>query len=189
MSRPVSFGKGRPRKPRPTVETTPRIFIGDIARALFTPRPREATVRVVVNGKPEVLDVVFEDRNFGGRGQPYFLCRTCARKCQHLYLRDDPRDGRRLACRQCSGGLTYKSQHTRTRGLNRVRRLREKIGALPSPLAPIPQRPAHWRRDYWARTVAELAAAESVIAARLRDTLGQVRRRLKRDRHHSNRAI
>ena len=183
MSRPVSFGKGRPRKPRPTVETTPRIFIGDIARALFTPRPREATVCVVVNGKPEVLDVVFEDRNYGGRGQPYFLCGTCSRKCQHLYLRDDPRDGRRLTCRRCSSGVTYASRCTRRRGINRVRRLREKIGALPSPLMPIPERPRHVRRDYWTRAIARIAAAETLVAAELHDMLVRARRRLKHERH------
>jgi len=180
MFRPVSFGKGRPRKPRPTVETTPRIFIGDIARALFTPRPREATVRVIVNGKPEVLDVVFEDRNFGGRGQPYFLCGTCARKCQHLYLylRDDLRDGRRLTCRRCAGPLTYASQHTRRRAINRARNLRRRLGAPANILAPLPPRPRYVRRDYWTRAVRKLAAAEAALAAQLHAIIPRVRRRL-----------
>jgi hypothetical protein len=156
---------------------------------LFTAsRARAATVNVVINGKPEAIDVVFDDRNYGGRGQPYFLCGTCSRKCRHLYLRDEPRDGprdgRRLVCRRCAG-VTYKSQHTRRRGLNRARRLREKIGALPSPLAPLPSRPRHWRRDYWARTVAELARAEVALAAQLHAMIPRVRRRLRHE--HSNR--
>jgi hypothetical protein len=191
MFRPHAFGKGRPRKAQPTVETTPRISIGDlrgVARSLFTAsRVRETTVNVVINDKPEAIELMFDPRFFGGV-QALFLCGTCSRKCQHLYFRDDPRDGRRLACRRCAG-LTYKSQHTRRRGLNRVRRLREKIGALPSPLAPIPQRPRYVRRDYWVRRLAELARAEAALAAQLHAIIPRMRRRLKHDRHHSNRAI
>src|SRR5262249_45183698 len=93
------FGRGgKPRpKTRPLVEDVPRIGVGDIARSLLTPRAREE-VRVVVNGKPEVLDVVFDDRNYGGRGQAFFLCGTCSKKVQHLYFRDE-----RPVCRQCAG--------------------------------------------------------------------------------------
>src|SRR5262249_36981665 len=115
MSAPFGVG-GRPRKSRPTVEATARIFVGDLARSLFTGLAREGSVTVVINGGPEAISVVCDPRNYGGRGQPYFLCGMCSRKCQHLYLRDDPRDGRRLTCRRCSsgsGGLTYASQHTR----------------------------------------------------------------------------
>jgi|SRR5215831_1653942 hypothetical protein len=180
------FGVGRPRKPQALVETVPRIGVRDLARSLSTASRASATVRVVVNGKPEVLDVVCNPRFFGGE-QALFLCPACSRKCRHLYLRDDPRDGRRLACRQCAG-LTYKSQHVYRRGINRVRRLREKIGALPSPLAPIPQRPRYVRRDYWVRRLAELARAEAALAAQLHAIIPRMRRRLKHDRHHGNRA-
>ena len=179
MPLPV-FGKGRPRKPRPLVETTPRIGVGDlrgIARLPLRGVAREGTVRVLVNGKLEALDVVCEARNYGGGGQRYFLCPTCSRRVWHLYLRDE-----RLVCRRCAG-LTYRSQHTRRRGLNRVRDLRRKLGAPPSPLAPVPPRPSRWRRDYHARLLAQLVAAEGVIAAQLRDMVGAVRRRLKRDRN------
>ena len=182
MSLPV-FGKGRPRKSRPTIDTVPRISVRDLARVPSTAsRASGTSVRVVIDGKPETIDVVFDDRNYGGRGQPYFLCGTCSRKCRHLYLRDDPRDWRRLACRQCSG-VVYASQHTRRRGLNRVRRLRAKIGALPSPLASIPQRPRYVRRDYWARALARIAAAETLVAGELHDMLVRVRRRLAHERH------
>jgi hypothetical protein len=75
--------------------------------------------------------------------------------------------------------LTYASQHTRRRGLNRVRRLRQKLGALPSPLAPLPSRPLHWRRDYWMKAAAKLAAAEAALAAQLHAMIPRVRRRLK----------
>jgi len=59
---------------------------------------RETTVSVLVNGKPEALDVVSDARNYGGDGQRFFLCPDCSRKVQHLYLRDE-----RLACRRCAG--------------------------------------------------------------------------------------
>jgi len=181
------FGKGRPRKPRTCVENVPRICVYDLAGSPLRPLAREE-VRVVINGRPEVIEVVRDARFFGGDGQRFFLCPTCSRKCQHLYLRDDPRDGprdgQRLVCRRCAA-LTYKSQHTRRRGLNRVRRLREKLGALPSPLAPLPPRPQHSRRDYWARTIARLAVAEATIAAELHAMIPRVRRRLRYG--HSNR--
>ena len=176
---------------RPLVETTPRIFIGDVARSLLTPRAR-GVVRVLIDGRPETIEIVHEPRNYGGRGAAFFLCGTCSKKVRHLYLRDDPRDGpsdrRWLACRRCSGDLSYASQHTRRRGINRVRRLREKIGALPSPLAPIPQRPRHVRRDYWMKALAKLAAAEAVIAAELRDMVVRARQRIKHERHRDRRA-
>ena len=176
---------GRPRrKTRPFVEDVPRIGIGDLARSLFTRLAREG-VRIVINGAEMVLDVVCEPRHFGGDGRWFFLC-TCGRRVCHLYyVRADERAAQRLACRRCAGPLTYASQHTRRRGLNRVRRLREKIGALPSPLVPLPPRPRHWRRDYWVRTIARLAVAEATIAAELHAMIPRVRRRLRHG--HSNR--
>ena len=143
----------------------------------LSPLAREATVRVLVDGRPEALEVVLEPRTYGGRGEAYLLCPDCSRKVFHLYVRDE-----RLACRQCHG-LDYASRHTRRRGLNRVRNLRHRLGASPSPLAPVPPRPQYWLRDYHARLLAQLVAAEGVIAVQLRDMVGAVRRRLKRDRN------
>ena len=170
MSLPV-FGKGRPRKPRPLVERTPRICVYDLATSPH-PLAREE-VPVIVNGRPEVLEVVRDARNYGGDGQRYFLCPVCSQKVYHLYLRSD---GERLTCRRCAA-LTYASRHTRRRGLNRVRNLRRNLGAPPGLLSPVPPRPRYWSRAYHAKLLAELAEAEVVIAARLRDTLRQVRRR------------
>jgi|SRR5262249_25208721 len=178
MTLPV-FGKGRPRKPRTCVEDVPRICVYDLKKGAAAPLSpsREATIRVAVNGTEMALDVVCDARFFGGDGQRYFLCPHCSRKVWHLYVRDE-----RLACRQCSG-LDYASRHTRRRGLHRVRNLRHRLGALPSPLAPLPPRPKYWRRDHWARAVAALVVAEAMVAAELRAMIPRVRRRLNRDRH------
>ena len=183
MSRLTPFGVGgRPRKSRPLVEQTPRICVYDLAASPFTcPRPREE-LTVVINGRPEVLELVREPRFPGGDGQRFFLCSGCSRKVQHLYLLGN---GERPACRRCSGGLTYASQHTRRRGLNRARNLRLKLGAAPGLLAPIPSKPPRWRRDFWVKAVAELAVAEGKIAGMLHAMVPRVRRRLKHG--HSDR--
>jgi len=171
-----TFGKGRPRKPRPLVDTTPRICVYDVrgvATVPLTAAPARETVTVVINGAEMVIDVVRDARHLGG-AQRYFLC-ACGRRVWHLYLRADERP----MCRRCAGNLDYRSRYVRRRGLNRVRRLREKIGAPPGLLSPIPSRPRYVRRDYWMRAVAKLAAAEAVIAAELHAMVPRVRRRLK----------
>src|SRR5262249_1272111 len=176
---------GKSRKPRACVEDVPRICIYDlqgVARSPFTGFAREATVDVVVNGAKMAIDVVCDARHRGGDGQRYFLCPDCSRKVWHLYVRDE-----QLKCRRCAG-LDYRSKHTRRRGLNRVRRLREKIGALPSPLAPLPQRPRHVRRDYWMKALARIAAAETLVAAELHDMVVGGRRRLRDEQRRDRRA-
>ena len=129
---------------------------------------------------------MFDPRNYGGDGQRFFLCGTCSKKVMHLYFRNE-----RLACRRCAG-LTYRSQHTKRRGLHRARDLRRKLGASEELLAPLPPRPRNvWAAAYYDRLVAQLVAAEAVIAAQLRDMVVRVRQRLKHDRYRdrdSNRA-
>jgi hypothetical protein len=181
-----TFGSGRRHVPRPTVERTPRIYIGDIARSLSTPRAREGSIRVVIDGAEMALDVKCDPRNYGGDGQWFFLCRACSKKVQHLYLRDDPRDERRLVCRRCAGPLTYASQRTNRRGLHRVRNLRRRLGAPVNILAPLPPRPRNvWAAAQYDRLVRELARAEALIAAELHAIVPRVRRRLRHE--HSNR--
>lgn len=198
MTRP--FGVGRSPKPGPYVEHTPRLCVYDldlkkvVAGTPFKARAREGSaieqVHVVINGRPAVLDVVCDARFLGG-GQRYFLCPNpmCSRKVWHLYVQaDEQADGQageRLACRRCVPGLDYRSKHTRRQGVNRVRRLREKIGAPALLLSPIPLRPHGWRKDYWRRTIAQLLAAEASIAKELHVMIPRVRRRLKRDRHRA----
>ena len=147
---------------------------------------REATISILVNGKPEALDVVCDPRNYGGDGQRFFLCPTCSRKVEHLYLRNE-----QLTCKKCAA-LTYRSQLTKRRSLHRARDLRRKLGASEELLAPLPPRPRqHMAAAKYDRLVAQLVVAEAVIAAQLRDIVVRVRRRLKHDRYRdrdSNRA-
>jgi hypothetical protein len=89
----------------------------------------------------------------------------------HLYLHAGE-----IACRQCLG-LSYACKHTRNTAALRARKLRRRLGGLPGLLSPIPPRPRHWRRDDWARAIAELVAVEATLAERLRDMVGRKRKR------------
>jgi hypothetical protein len=62
-------------------------------------------------------------------------------------------------------------------GGDQARKLRRRLGGFPGLLSPIPPRPRHWRRDYYARAIAELVAVEATLAARLRDMVGRRRKR------------
>src|SRR5262249_60672812 len=130
---------GRPRKLRAIVETTPRIGVRDLPRVARLPLTvaREASVSILVNGKPETIDVVSDPRNYGGDGQRFFLCPACSRKVQHLYLLDE-----RLVCRR-GAGLTYRSPHKKRRGPHPVRGLRPHLRAPPGPPRFGPPPPPH----------------------------------------------
>ena len=124
---------------------------------------------------PQELEVVRQDRIHGQ--QAYWRCR-CGAFRSHLYVVDGA-----LACRVCHR-LDYRSRHTLHPAMTKAAKLRRKLGAAPGVLSRLPPRPPRWRRDYWARTVAELAVLEAALAARLHDTVQAVeRRRLKHDRH------
>ena len=162
------FRKGRPRKPRATVETTPRIASPPSAGIA-----REEVV-VLVDGAERRLEVIRQDRINGGLAA-YWRCPTCEALRWHLYLHNGE-----VRCRQCLT-LSYACRHTRNRAALRARKLRRKLGAAPGLLSPLPPRPKYWRRDFYARRLAQLVAAESVLAARLRAMVG--RRRKRHDRH------
>jgi len=157
------FRNGRPRRPRPTVETTPRV----------APPPHRGPareeVRVVVEGVEQELEIVRQDRIHGQ--EAFWLCPRCSKPRLHLYLHAGE-----IACRQCLG-LSYACKHTRNTAALRARKLRRRLGGLPGLLSPIPPRPRHWRRDYWARAIAELIVVENVLAARLADMVGRRRKR------------
>jgi len=60
-----------------------------------------------------------------------------------------------LAGRCCHRLLDYHSRHVAHPALIRAARLRRKLGAAPGLLSPLPPRPRRWRRDYYARLIAE----------------------------------
>jgi len=72
--------------------------------------------------------------------------------------------------------LRYRSKRV-PRAVRRAARLRRKLGAAPGLLSPVPPKPKYGRWDYWTRTVAELAAAETVIAEMLGATVRALERR------------
>ena len=157
------FRSGRPRKPRPTVETTPRV----------APPPHRGLareeVRVVIDGKEQTLEIVRQPRIHGQ--EAFWLCPRCGSARWHLYLLNGE-----IACRKCFS-LGYSCKHTRNRAALRARKLRRRLGGLPGLLSPLPPRPRHWRRDYWARAIAELIAVENVLAARLAAMVDRRRKR------------
>ena len=118
-------------------------------------------MRVLVDGTEYVLEVIRARRIHGW--EAYWRCGHCAALRWHLYLRDGI-----LLCRLCHR-LTYESRRRKNRAPLRAAKLRRKLGAAPSLLAPLPKRPKHWRRDYWLRSLMQLAAVERVLAARLHD--------------------
>jgi hypothetical protein len=160
------FGKGRPRKPRATVENTPRI-----------PQPASKgiareDVGVLIDGVEWKLEIVRQARIHGQ--EAFWLCPRCGSARWHLYFNGE------VGCRECLG-LGY----AHNRAAMRARKLRRKLGGLPNPLASLPSRPRHWRRDHWARALTKLIATESVLAARLGAMVE--RRSSKRDRRNSSR--
>ena len=149
---------------RATVETTPRVTQPP------STGPAREEVRVVIDGAPQTLEIVRQPRIHGQ--EAYWRCPgPCGELRWHLYLLNGE-----IACRECLG-LSYACTHTRNRAAIRARKLRRRLGGLPGLLAPIPPRPRYWRRDYWARRIAELVAAEAVLAARLGAMVGRRRKR------------
>jgi hypothetical protein len=139
-----------------------------VARAPFTAFAREE-VRVAIDGIVQLVMVERQERPRGG-WQAYWHCPVCDRRCCHLFVL-----GGALACRVCHG-LDYRSRHTLNPALIRAAKLRRKLGAAPGLLSAIPKRPPRWRRDYWARTLRELARTEDVIAQMLSATLRAAKR-------------
>ena len=174
---PESFEPARPHAPRRLVENAVRV-----AAPPHRGLAREQ-LRVIIDGVEQVIGIVRQPRHLGGT-QAYWRCGQCSALRSHLYVVDGV-----LLCRVC-GQLDYRSRHVLQKhpALIRAAKLRRrKLGAAAGGLlAPLPRKPPHWRCDYWARTVAELALAEAAIAARLHATVLAVERARSHDRH-SNR--
>jgi hypothetical protein len=139
-----------------------------VARAPFTALAREE-VRVAIDGVEQMVMVERQRRPRGG-WQAYWRCPRCdARRC-HLYVLDGV-----LMCRVCHG-LDYRSRHVLHPALIKAAKIRKRLGAAPGVLSALPKRPPHWRSDYWARSLHDLAAAERVIADLLSATVRAAKR-------------
>jgi len=167
----AGFGSGHSRTPRPTVENTPRV-----------PQPpsrgvARESITVVIDGREQILEIVRHERIHGQ--EAFWVCR-CGALRWHLYVVSGE-----IACRVCHR-LTYRSKQAKRPAVTRAARLRRRLGALPNLLAPVPPKPKHWPRVHYAHLVAELAAAESVIAGMLRATVAAVKRRRRSFDRHGN---
>jgi hypothetical protein len=125
---------------------------------------------VVIDGVSTWVEIVRQRRHFGGT-QAFWRCGQCSALRSHLYVVEGA-----LQCRVC-GKLDYRSRHGGHPAVLRVAKLRRRLGAAPGLLAPLPRKPRHWRPDYYARLVRELAVIETAIAARLHATVLAVERR------------
>jgi hypothetical protein len=121
---------------------------------------------VAINGgletvvQVDILALVSGDR-------PHVRCPACDRRTYRLYL-----DGDRFQCRQCAG-LTYAVQYERQwcPALQRVYKLRARLGAELTPFAPLPPRPYRGNAGPWHdRMVAQIQAAEAEVLEALRKT-------------------
>jgi len=125
------FGKGRPRKSRPLVETTPRV-----AQPPSTGVAREE-VRVVIEGAPQTLEIVRQARIYGQ--EAFWICPKCASTRLYLFVLNGEIGCRGRGCLWPSG-LSYASRHTRNRAALRARKLRRKLGRLDAFVPLRPQR-------------------------------------------------
>jgi hypothetical protein len=169
MEASLQASNGPPRTRKRFVDNVQRVAAPP-ARAPDGSLARE-TLTLVVGGTKVPVEVVRRALPRGG-AQAHWLCPGpgCGRPCLDLFV-----VGNSLRCRIC-GGLDYKSRHVLHPALTKAAKLRRKLGAALGLMSKLPSRPPHWRSDYWDRTVAELAAAESVIT----DLLGAILRDVKR---------
>jgi hypothetical protein len=151
---------------------TSKSFVEDTQRVAAPPHRGVAreTITLVIDGVPQELEVVRQERYLGGT-QAYWCCGQCSALRSHLYVVEGV-----LLCRAC-GKLTYRSRVLqRHKAVLRVAKLRKKLGAGPSLLSPTPPRHPRWRRARYNRLIRELAAQEAIVA----QALGGIVRDLKR---------
>src|SRR5262249_32627421 len=152
---------------------TPHRLVDETQKVAAPPHRGLARERLplLVDGVPQELEVIRQERHLGGT-QAFWVCPRCSALRSDLYVSDGV-----LACRVCLR-LTHRSRVLqRHAAVLRVARLRRKLGAAPSLLAPIPPRHPRWSRAYYARLVAELAKQEGMIAEMLRGTVAALERR------------
>jgi len=156
-----SFGSG--------LEPTPRRLVESCLMVAAPPFGAVARVALQIDGAVQQVEVEHQERRLGG-SQAYWRCPRCGALRSHLYVVDGV-----LACRVCHG-LDYRSRHV-PQAVARAAKLRRRLGGAPGLLGPLPRKPRHWRPDYYRRLIAELIAAERVIARMLHGTVAALERR------------
>ena len=105
--------------------------------------------------------------NLGGQ-RPWFLCPDCGRRCAIVYSVQGW-----FTCRLCAR-LNYESQRTMIRegARNRLRAIRQRLGASGNLLEPFPPRPKGMHRRTYDRLRQEADRLEAVHYGRLAAFLG-----------------
>ena len=138
---------------------TRRRFVDAVQKVASPPARGLARETLVLAVDGVEVEVEVERRLLPRGGQQgFWLAPCCGRLCYDLFVIDGT-----LLCRKC-GRLDYRSRHTLHPALTKAAKIRKRLGAAPGVLSALPKRPPHWRRDYWARSLRDLAAAERVIA-------------------------
>ena len=158
-----SFGATAPRTAKRLVEGSQMV-----AQPLHRGVAREA-VRIVVDGVPQTIEVVRQERHLGGT-QGFWVCPKCAALRSHLFILDGS-----LCCRVC-GKLSYRSRYV-PRAVARAAKLRRRLGGEPGLLSLLPRKPRHWSPVYYRRLIAELLQQEGVLRRILSDTIAALERR------------
>ncbi|WP_454617528.1 hypothetical protein [Bradyrhizobium cenepequi] len=174
-----NFGSGRRREKWPDhrlIENHPRIdalalargggTVASVATTMrwtngFTATIRAEPTRLIIETADLQQVVALDPKRCGFLVRAGMLCPACSRRCTYLV-----ENGGIFSCRQCCG-LDYSSRHRnrdRWSAIARIAKLRQKLGADVSPLAPLPPRPHHntalMRYD---RIVAEIERQERVL--------------------------
>ena len=171
MDASLQAANGPPRTRRRMIDAAQRIG-SPPARSPLGDLAREQLV-VSVGGVEQLVEVERQERPRGG-AQGYWRCPVCDRRCCALFV-----VGGALCCRKC-GSLDYRSRHVLHPAVLKAAKLRRKLGAAPGVLSRIPPRPPHWRSDYWARSLRELAAQEAIVADLVNATVRAAKRQRER---------
>jgi hypothetical protein len=123
------------------------------------------------------VPITWTNCHFGGR-RPWFVCsvrvdgKHCGRRVAVLYL-----GGELFACRSCYR-LVYESQQSPLfRNIRCAQKIRIRLGGIPDPSAPFPERPRGMHtRTYW-RLRDKAEAAEAIGFRRRHEQAGSAMRR------------
>src|SRR5262249_45267980 len=130
----------------------------------------------VVGGIEVEVEVERQGRPRGG-AQGFWRCPVCDRRGSVLFVVADAPAGSPVAFRKgFFGGVGYRSRHGLHLALIKGADIRKSLSGAAGVLSAWPKRPPHWRRDYWQRSLRDLAAAERVIAELLSATLREAKR-------------